>query len=112
MLVASVGVNFAAVRLFETSMEDANTIYLVGYHITDVIGLTMGIPIILLRITLGLCDDILRRGIGALFMIIGACHLISLFVTETDALAIAAWIGMFIVSIAWGIIVLRGRGQE
>ena len=72
----------------------------------------MGIPILLLRITLGLCDDILRRGIGALFIIIGACHLISLFVTETDALAIAAWIGMFIVSIAWGIIVLRGRGQD
>ena len=94
--MASVGVNFAAVRLFETSMGNANTIYLVGYHITDVIGLTMGIPIILLRITLGLCDDILRRGIGALFMIIGACHLISLFVTETDALAIATWIGMFI----------------
>ena len=56
----------------------------------------MGIPILLLRITLGLCDDILRRGIGALFIIIGACHLISLFVTETDALAIATWIGMFI----------------
>ena len=72
----------------------------------------MGIPILLLRITLGLCDDILRRGIGALFIIIGACHLISLFVTETDALAIATWIGMFIVSIAWGIIVLRGRGQD
>ena len=69
MLVASVGVNFAAVRLFETSMENANTIYLAGYHITDVIGLTMGIPILLLGITLGLCDDILRRGIGALYII-------------------------------------------
>ena len=48
VMVISVGLNFGSVRLYETSVENANAIYLIAYHITDVIGLIMGISFVCL----------------------------------------------------------------
>ncbi|MBK49564.1 MAG: hypothetical protein CL768_00785 [Chloroflexi bacterium] len=109
--MASVGLNFGAVRLYETSIENATTIYLISYHITDVIGLAMGISFILLGA--GLIDkykDLFRRVIGLLYSIIGICHLIGVFITSTD-LGPISWLGMFFVSIVFGVDVLRGQSQ-
>ena len=110
--LASVGLNFGAVRLYETSVENANAIFLIGYHMTDVVGLVMGISFVSLGIALlGRLEDLLRRVIGLLYLIIGSCHLIDVFV-ESTILGIVAWIGMFIVSIAFGVAVLRDQSKE
>ena len=52
VILTSVGLSFAAVRLYETSVENANSIYLIGYHITDAVGLNMGISFVFLGIAL------------------------------------------------------------
>lgn len=112
VMVASVGLNFGAVRLYETSVDNAQAIYLIGYHITDVVGLTMGIPFIFLGLSLiGSYEDLVRRIIGVLYSIIGVCHLAGIFVDGTDALGFVSWIGMFIVSIAFGIAILRNQSK-
>lgn len=113
VMLTSVGLNFGAVRLYETSVDNANAIYLIGYHITDIIGLAMGISFASLGIALlrGYAD-LLRRIIGILYLIIGVCHLIEMFLEGAGALGIVAWIGMFIVSIAFGVAVLRGQSKE
>ena len=113
VMLTSVGLNFGAVRLYETSVDTANAIYLIGYHITDVVGLAMGISFVSLGIALlrGY-EDLFRRIIGLLYLIIGGCHLIDMFVEEDGVLGIVAWIGMFIVSIAFGVAVLRGQSKN
>ena len=113
VMMTSVGLNFGAVRLYETSVDNANAIYLIGYHITDIIGLAMGISFASLGMALlrGYAD-LLRRIIGILYLIIGVCHLIEMFLEGAGALDIVAWIGMFIVSIAFGVAVLRGQSKE
>ena len=113
VMVISVGLNFGAVRLYETSVENANAIYLIAYHITDVIGLIMGISFVCLGTALLVrYEDLFRRIIGALYIGIGICHLVGIFLQDNNVLGIVAWIGMFIVSIAFGIAVLRDQSKE
>ena len=112
IMMGSVGLNFGAVRLFETSPESASAIYLTGYHLTDVADLLMGISFVFFAVALvDQFKDSLRRGIGFLYLIIGVVHIISVFAQE-DAMDIAAWMGMFIVSIAFGIVVLRAKASN
>lgn len=112
VIMTSVGLNTGAVRLYATSIENASAIHLIGYHITDVNGLAMGISFIALGIALlGRYEDLVRRIIGLLYLTIGSCHLIATF-SEIDALTIVSWLGMFIVSIAFGVTVLRDQSNE
>ena len=113
VMVISVGLNFGAVRLYETSVENANAIYLIAYHITDVIGLIMGISFVCLGTALLVrYEDLFRRIIGALYIGIGICHLVGIFLQDNNVLGIVAWIGMFIVSIAFGVAVFRDQSKE
>ena len=71
----------------------------------------MGIAFVLFGVALlGRYGDLWRKGIGILYFIIGICHLIAMFVegtnAKTDVWGYISWISMFIVSIAFGIVVL------
>lgn len=110
VMAASVGLNFGALGIHPNSVESANAIYLVGYHLTEGVGLIMGIAFALFGISLAdRYADLLHRVIGSLYVIIGIGHLLGIFTTGNDVLGIVTWMGMFFVSGALGVITLRDK---
>ena len=57
-------------------------------------------------------ESMICKIIGALYVVVAIAHFTGLFFTPNSTVDVVGWMGMFIVSILFGIVSLRGQTQE
>ena len=109
ILIAATGMNIGALSEIKTNLEGAVGIYYVAFYITEAIGIPFGIGFVCLAIPLLTQEtSIGQRIIAGLYLLIGIIHLVNVYL-ESVGFTFIGWLGMFFVSIAYGILILRGK---
>ena len=115
MAVIAIGsaLNIGALQMFETSPDMAHIVYLIGYHSFDASGVFLFLSFALLGTALITgYERMICKIIGALYVVVAIAHFSGLFFTPNSNADFVGFIGMFIVSILFGIVSLRGQTQE
>ena len=115
MAVIAIGIafNIGALQMYETSPETAQSVYLIGYHAFDGSGVFLFLSFALLGTALITgYESMICKIIGALYVVVAIAHLSSIFFVPNSNADYVGFIGMFIVSILFGIVSLRGQTQE
>ena len=99
--------------MYETSPETAQSVYLIGYHAFDGSAVFLFLSFALLGTALITgYESMICKIIGALYVVVAIAHLSSIFFVPNSNADYVGFIGMFIVSILFGIVSLRGQTQE
>ena len=107
------GFNIGALQMYETSPETAQSVYLIGYHAFDGSAVFLFLSFALLGTALITgYESMICKIIGALYVVVAIAHFTGLFFTPNSTVDVVGWMGMFIVSILFGIVSLRGQTQE
>lgn len=115
MAVIAIGsaLNIGALQMYETSPDMAQIVYLIGYHSFDASGVFLFLSFALLGTALITgYESMICKIIGALYVVVAIAHFTGLFFTPNSTVDVVGWMGMFIVSILFGIVSLRSQTQE
>ena len=115
MAVIAIGIalNIGALQMYETSPDMAQSVYLIGYYSFEGTGVCLFLSFALLGTALITgYESMICKIIGALYVVVAIAHFSSLFFVPNSSADYVGFIGMFIVSILFGIVSLRGQTQE
>tara|TARA_B100001540_G_C15742232_1_gene612827 strand:+ start:469 stop:1104 length:636 start_codon:yes stop_codon:yes gene_type:complete len=115
MAVIAIGIafNIGALQMYETSPDMAQSVYLIGYYSFEGTGVCLFLSFVLLGTALITgYESMICKIIGALYVVVAIAHFTGLFFTPNSTVDVVGWMGMFIVSILFGIVSLRGQTQE
>ena len=110
-ILTGVGINMAAVDLYEKSEENANSIYLVAYYMVDGVQFAMFLGFLLLGISMiKAFENTTGKILAVLYILVGIFHLIGAFdPNAAEAVDFIAWLGMFLVTLGFGVIALLDK---
>ena len=115
MAVIAIGIafNIGALQMYETSPDMAQSVYLIGYYSFEGTGVCLFLSFALLGTALITgYESMICKIIGALYVLVAIAHFTGLFFTPNSPVDFVGWMGMFIASILFGIVSLRGQTQE
>lgn len=115
MAVIAIGIafNIGALQMYETSPDMAQSVYLIGYYSFEGTGVCLFLSFALLGTALITgYESMICKIIGALYVVVAIGHFTGLFFTPNSPVDFVGWLGMFIASILFGIVSLRGQTQE
>ena len=113
VIAIGTGFNIGALQMYETSPDMAQSVYLIGYYSFEGTGVCLFLSFALLGTALITgYESMICKIIGALYVVVAIAHFTGLFFTPNSTVDVVGWMGMFIVSILFGIVSLRGQTQE